>query len=271
MPEAHLVYLDEVFKASSAILNTLLRILNERVFENGDGALLKVPLLMCVAASNEWPNSQEGGKELLAVFDRFLFRKTVRPILSQAGRQRLLWHRDHTPRLSTSITPEEIQQARREALSLPWSEEGKQALETILRELLKEGIQPGDRRQFKAVSAAQAFAYLNGAEQVEPEHLEVLASVLWDDPQEQPEKCAAVIGKVANPVGMRVNGMLLECEQIVAATEVKNLAQAATAAAKLGEIEKALAGLRSDRRVERARVYVREVIRKIKLASLDAV
>jgi MoxR-like ATPase len=271
MPEAHLVYLDEVFKSSSAILNTLLRILNERVFENGDGALGKVPLLMCVAASNEWPNSQEGGKELLAVFDRFLFRKTVRPILSHAGRQRLLWHRDHTPRLSTSITPEEIQQARKEALSLPWSEEGKQALETILYSLLKDGIQPGDRRQFKAVSAAQAFAYLNGAEQVTPEHLEVLASVLWDDPIEQPEKCAAVIGKIANPVGMRVNGLLMECEQIVAATDVKNLAQAATAAAKLGEIEKALAGLKSDRRVERARVYVREVIRKIRLASLDAV
>jgi MoxR-like ATPase len=260
-----------VFKASSAILNTLLRILNERVFENGDGALVRVPLLMCVGASNEWPNSQEGGRELLAVLDRFLFRKTVRPILSQSGRQRLLWKRDHTPRLSTSITPEEIQQARREALSLPWSEEGRQALEAILRELLKEGIQPGDRRQFKAVSAAQAFAYLNGACQVAPEHLEVLASVLWDDPAEQPEKCASVIARIANPVGMRVNGLLMECEQILAATDVKNLAQAATATAKLGEIEKQLAALRGDARVERARAYVREANRRLKLSSLEAI
>src|SRR5947209_20509539 len=62
LPEAHLVYLDEVFKSSSAILNTLLRILNERVFENGDGALVKVPLLICVGSSNEWPHAQEGGK-----------------------------------------------------------------------------------------------------------------------------------------------------------------------------------------------------------------
>ena len=111
LPEAHLCFLDEVFKASSAILNCLLRILNERVFENGDGSLAKVPLLLCLSASNEWPDSQEGGRELLAVFDRYLFRKTVRPILSQAGRQRLLWVRDHAPRLSTSITPEEIGRA----------------------------------------------------------------------------------------------------------------------------------------------------------------
>jgi MoxR-like ATPase len=271
LPEAHLAFLDEVFKASSAILNTLLRILNERVFENGDGALVKVPLLLCVAASNEWPNPQEGGKELLAVFDRFLFRRTVRPILSQSGRQRLLWTRDHTPRLSTSITPEEVQQARSDALSLPWSDEARQALEAVLRELAREGIQPGDRRQFKSVAAAQAFAYLSGAGQVEPEHLEVLASVLWDDPVEQPQKCASVIARIANPVGMRVNGLLLEAEQVLAGCDAKSLAQAATATTKLAEIEKALAALRGDGRVERARAYVKEQIRKVKLASLDAI
>src|SRR3954451_23741678 len=49
LPEAHLAFLDELFKASSAILNTLLRILNERLYEDGDGSLRKVPLLLCVA------------------------------------------------------------------------------------------------------------------------------------------------------------------------------------------------------------------------------
>ena len=270
MPEAHLAFLDEVFKASSAILNTLLRVLNERVFEDGDGSLAKVPLLLCLAASNEWPDPQEGGKELAAVYDRFLFRRTVRPILSRAGRQRLLWVRDHAPKLSTSITPEEVHEARADALSLPWSEEGKQALEAVLEGLAKEGIRPGDRRQFKAVSAAQAFAYLNGAAEVEPEHLEILASVLWDDPVEQPERCASVIARVANPVGMRVNSLLMECEQILASCEVRSLAQAATAAAKLGEIEKTLGSLEGDGRAGRARAYVREQVRKLKIASLDA-
>src|SRR5262249_21068596 len=70
LPEADLAFLDEIFKASSAILNTLLRLLNERVFENGDGPFVKVPLKLAVAAANEWPQSQEGGKELGALFDR---------------------------------------------------------------------------------------------------------------------------------------------------------------------------------------------------------
>src|SRR3954454_7182318 len=60
LPEAHLAFLDEVFKASSALLNTLLRVLNERLFDNGDGTPVRVPLLLCLAASNEWPDPQEG-------------------------------------------------------------------------------------------------------------------------------------------------------------------------------------------------------------------
>src|SRR6476659_11173076 len=88
-------------QGSSAILNTLLRLLNERVFDPGDGVLVNCPLRLCVAASNEWPGQQENGAELQAVFDRFLLRKAVRPIASAAGRHRLLWSPDHTPKLGT--------------------------------------------------------------------------------------------------------------------------------------------------------------------------
>jgi MoxR-like ATPase len=129
-------------------------------------------------------------------------------------------------------------------------------------------VQPGDRRQYKAVGIAQAFAWLNGADQVDPEHLEVLASVLWDSPEEQPEKVASIIARVANPTGMRVNQLLLECEQILAATDAGNLAQAATATAKLGDIDRTLAGLKGNGRVDRARSYLKEQIKKIKLASI---
>jgi MoxR-like ATPase len=271
LPEADGCFLDEIWKASSAILNTLLRLLNKRVFDAGDGTLVKVPLRICVAASNEWPQQQEGGKELGALFDRFLLRRTVRPILTAAGRKRLLWERDHAPKLSTTITPAEVDQAYADALALPWTDEAREALETILRELTKEGIQPGDRRQFKAIAVCQAFAYLCGAGCVEPEHLEVLAHVLWDAPEEQPEKVAQIVAKIANPTAMRINQLLLEAEQILAATDVKQLAQAASATAKLQEIDKQLGMLKANGRLDRARSYVREQIKKVKLASIETI
>ncbi len=61
------------FQANSAILNTLLTILNERLFDNGSSRT-EVPLICMVAASNELPESEE----LDALYDRFLFRKEVR-------------------------------------------------------------------------------------------------------------------------------------------------------------------------------------------------
>jgi MoxR-like ATPase len=263
LPEADVAFIDEIWKASSAILNSLLKILNERVFEN-DGEAVKVPLKLCVAASNEWP-SPESGKELSALFDRFLFRRSVRPIVSESGRRRLVWNRDHTPKLSTSVTPDEIEQAHAEAMRLVWTDQAREMFETILREIAKEGIRPGDRRQFKAVGAAQAFAYLCGSDRVEPEHLEVLASVLWDDPIEQPEKVAQIVARIANPTGMRVNQLLLECEQILTATDVRDLKCAATATTKLAEIEKQLATLRGNGRVEKAQ------IKRIKLTSIESI
>ena len=87
-------------------------------------------------------------------------------------------------------------------------------------------MQPGDRRQFKTVGVVLAFAYLCGADEVMPEHLEVAQHCLWDDPVEQPQKTAQVIARIANPVGMRVTQLLLEVEQVLAAADVRNLADA---------------------------------------------
>jgi MoxR-like ATPase len=69
LPEAEIVFLDEAFKANSAILNSLLTVLNERRFNNG-AAVVNVPLISMFAASNEVPSSDE----LNAIFDRFLLR-----------------------------------------------------------------------------------------------------------------------------------------------------------------------------------------------------
>lgn len=124
LPEADFAFIDEAFKGSSAILNCLLKILNERTFDAGDGVARTVPLKLCLGASNEWP-SPDTGKELSALFDRFLLRRSVTPIRSQPGRQRLLWTADHTPKLSTTVTTAEVEAARRGAGAVPWSNGAK--------------------------------------------------------------------------------------------------------------------------------------------------
>jgi MoxR-like ATPase len=75
LPTATVAFIDEVFKANSAILNSLLTILNERLFDNGNQRT-KVPLLCLVGASNELPESEE----LDALYDRFLLRSSVEQV-----------------------------------------------------------------------------------------------------------------------------------------------------------------------------------------------
>jgi hypothetical protein len=69
LPDAEIVFLDEIFKSNSAILNALLTLLNERKFNNG-GSVVDVPLLSVFGASNEVPADES----LQAIFDRFLLR-----------------------------------------------------------------------------------------------------------------------------------------------------------------------------------------------------
>ncbi|MGI9424294.1 MAG: AAA family ATPase [Hyphomicrobiaceae bacterium] len=75
LPEAELAFLDEIFLGSTAILNTLLGILNERRYRRGH-VDLKCPLTCCVAASNHFPDDPM----LRAFADRFLMTAFVNPV-----------------------------------------------------------------------------------------------------------------------------------------------------------------------------------------------
>jgi MoxR-like ATPase len=86
LPEAEFAFLDEIWKSSPAILNTLLTIINEKVFKNGS-ELKKVPLKVLISASNETPPDNQG---LDALYDRFTTRLFVPPITERNNFETIL-------------------------------------------------------------------------------------------------------------------------------------------------------------------------------------
>lgn len=86
LPAADFAFLDEIWKSSPAILNTLLTIINERIYRN-NGKAEKVPLKALIAASNETPPPNQG---LEALYDRFVMRIVVDPMHERENFERLL-------------------------------------------------------------------------------------------------------------------------------------------------------------------------------------
>src|ERR671919_2153978 len=98
LPEAHIAFLDEIFKANSSILNAILTLLNERLFHNGK-EVGQVPLLTLFGASNELPEEEE----LSALYDRFLLRFVVSYIAEDFRFLRMLESRPATERSGLSF------------------------------------------------------------------------------------------------------------------------------------------------------------------------
>ncbi len=107
LPTAQVAFLDEVFKANSAILNALLTLLNERVFDNGT-VRMPVPLVTVVGASNETPADEA----LQAFHDRFLIRVPVEPVSDEAFDELI----DPAP-VSDSMLAYRLSEAQRQAIA----------------------------------------------------------------------------------------------------------------------------------------------------------
>ena len=185
LPEASVAFVDEIFKANSAILNTLLSVVNERVFDNGP-VRVAVPLRCLVAASNEAPESEE----LEALYDRLLFRLLVQPV-SDARVADLV--------AATSLRPSDPKEAQRPfPVSLNDAQRAQELAGTVevpsgIVDVLVDcrrffaGLQPpsavSDRRLGQAVRMMQVAAWTCGRSEVELCDCALLAHVLWSNPE----------------------------------------------------------------------------------------
>ena len=239
LPTADVAVLDELFKASPSILNSILRILNERMFKNGVQEM-RCPLDICIGASNEWPEA----KELGALFDRFLFRKTVAPLIANDSIHKLMFSKSLTPQLSTTLTKLELSDAQNEVANVTWSKEAMELVHTIRKTLRQNGVIVGDRRLRKSVMAVQASAYLAGNDTVTNDDMAILSHIWWSDPGNgQPEKVSEIITDIAKPSKARVAQLYSQAQEVIANSNVTDLEQAVATCKKLAEIKLVLTSI----------------------------
>lgn len=194
LPRAEFVFLDEVFKGNSAILNALLTILNERVFYNGKRRDI-VPLICAVGATN---NVQDD-IELAALFDRFLLRAWVEnieeslfPELFRRGwlleQRRIDGLGDES--LVNVVTTGELRQLHT-ALSGVDLQPVAAAYREVVRQIRADGIQLSDRRAVKLLKLIAASALRHRRQAANPGDFWILRHV-WHNPEQIPHLQAIV-------------------------------------------------------------------------------
>lgn len=160
LPECEYAVLDELFDANSAVLRTLLPILNERVFNNG-GVDKKVPLKTVVATSNFY----RGEEEYSAIADRFLFHVRFDSLMPKGGFLDI-WKKRKRKYLRNSIPNKVLIDARKNIRSVQVPTKVLNKYNDLLINLC-EWFNISDRRAVWAVDILKASAYIDGREKVE--------------------------------------------------------------------------------------------------------
>jgi len=249
---ANFGFIDEIFKANSAILNSLLTAINERIFHN-NGTPMKIPLETLLSASNELPEDRD---ELSALWDRFLVRFVIDYVQEDSSFLDIFNAEDADFDTSVRITFDELHQAQAQVKSVPVPPDIGEAVADIRKKLKAEGIIPSDRRYRVAKGLIQAHAWLQGRKEATTDDLTVLRWALWDEPQHRATVDRIVI-EVSNPLGREADELYDaimsaykavedadETERGIKASEA--LAKIKKASDKLGELKTKLEDLGRD-------------------------
>jgi MoxR-like ATPase len=201
LPEAHFSFLDEIWKANSSILNSLLAIINERLFYN-DGEVIHCPLKTLLGASAEVPQEEA----LSALYDRFLLRYRVRYI-AEDGHLLAMMADSRPAVLTTRITLSEIEAACNAVDAVECDRSLLEGIAKIRRRLDGEGVTLSDRRYKESLSVVRARAWLRGRTFATEDDLAVLANVLWDDPASE-AMVRGIVLDIANPQDKRAREIM---------------------------------------------------------------
>lgn len=195
LPTADVVFLDEIWKAGPAIQNTLLTVINEKIFRNGNREM-HLPLKLLVAASNELPAKGEG---LEALWDRFVIRIESRPIKLEKNFRAMLLesHADFADNANFSdlkITAEEYAEWAEKICKIGVKGEVLDAISAIRKSLRavnvdeaaeRRNIYVSDRRWKNTVRLLRTSAFMQDREEVDICDLLPIYHCLWQEPEER--------------------------------------------------------------------------------------
>ena len=209
IPESHIIFLDEVFKANDGLLNALLTALNEREYTN-EGVTRKIPAVSFFAASNEIPNFSDPAESILRpLYDRFELKVITQYVQDRDTRLAMLAKKQRGTRDAavSAITLEELQEMQRKVAAVTVPAAVNEVMDDILCELRRKGIHVSDRKYFGFTPIVQAQAWLEGRTEVQVSDLLVLGAYLWTTPEELPQIEQILKSICENPLKERIDSL----------------------------------------------------------------
>ena len=216
LPQADIAFLDEIWKASPAIQNTLLTIINERKFHNGS-KVEDVPLKALFAASNELPTKNEG---LEALYDRFILRLVVDFIQNENSFFEMIDDSNSNDFTISEddknllISNEDLENWRKEIDKVKLSEKAKSVISAIRKELTLQNenlseeeknngelFEVGDRRWKKITHILKTSAFLNDRTEVDLMDCSLIEYCIWNTVKQQ-KKAREIVEKCIKQNGL---------------------------------------------------------------------
>ena len=192
-PTAHVVFLDEWFRANGPMLDALLPLANteERQAEH-NGGMMTCPTLVLVSASNHLPDADN--EQAQALVDRITVMLYVERVKSDDSFKQIL-RRHHARRLAEvddtwtreQVTLEQVQEAQRQVWHVRFTPEFEDAAAQLRRDTTTAGLNVSDRRWVELVRFCRAQAWMSGRDHLIPEDLAVVEHGLWRDKDQIPE------------------------------------------------------------------------------------
>lgn len=250
LADADFAFLDEIWKSSPAVLNTLLTLINEHTYHNGN-RIMKAPLRSMAVASNEIPLNDD---DLAALYDRFIVRLVIEPVRGADNFIKMVTtapavendESAHAEKMKElAVTADEFEKWKKAVADTGLSDELLSAMASLREKIASDYAENvrlnrehadydgfsdnektgtdasyvSDRRWVQSSVFMKAAAFFNEEEKAGIRHLILLENVLWHSPSERPYLRKLILNEIRQVMVARISntdeGKILENSRVL--------------------------------------------------------